>query len=1083
MTPLDCLGEPAAARTSPPDAVVGDSLAAGKAGSNLQRAIERYVSEGPSKLRVMAGLFGKTKLRAEAQKIETDQVMGHIDLVRTWQHDFHHGSLKADNETSREQQYNHDFFVSILGYRQAPTVPTTFEPKATTSGKQFPDAILKYADPVHDINNVFGVVELKGAAIPLDKPQQRAGNMTPVQQAFKYKYQYPTSPFVVVSNFWEFRLYNNNQLVYESWTLDELVDPEGDYINFKTWYVLMRSDNFTVARGLSKTQELLRFVQTEQEKVGRAFYDDYKTARIKLLRDILKKNPLVDADLAIEKAQTIIDRVVFTCFAEDIGLLPPDILALTVKDAESSHIDKSVFNAFKRLFTAIDKGSAQLEIPNGYNGGLFAYDEVIDGLDVSDDVMRALAKLGERYDFEDELPVNVLGHIFEQSITDLEGIRRQVNDNVDPDDLAPDAAAHDGQRHREGIYYTPDYIVRYIVDNTVGTYLHEKEREIQAKHKLTGRLGEKGYSERRQKAYIEYQFILQDIKVLDLACGSGAFLVYVFDYLRIENQRVADILGDLALHSSDEFVRNILTTNIFGVDLNRESVEISKLSLWLKTAEKDKPLASLDKNIRCGNSLVDNAMFTDKPFDWADDFADIIATGGFDVVVGNPPYVNAMEMSRNIPEPERRHMRAGYTTAVGAVDLYIYFFERGIELLKPGGKLGYITPNRWLSVSYGKALRGWLIENARFESILNASDTNVFEDADVYPVVTIVTKEETDEDYKITAGRLEEMTAVPLGDDHDSSKLTSMPDNIMGFLLNDKLPITEKVFSKSERLLKVGEINATSTAGEADDYAVHISDSGTQKIINTGTIDQYTSLWGMRGFTKKGRSYLKPYLDTDKVSDGRKQLYESPKIIFAKIALRAEAVYDDLGEYASIDTNCIHTFSDAYLPEYVLAWVNSRLYNYVFTCLFDGARMAGGYLGFSAPNLRVTPIMRIELKDQEPFVKQTSRLSVLYREKAEADEKFRTLIKTTFGLASWPNANGEWWEIESPEFVKNFRKKFKTAQVEDLMDSHAKHKALITKKVDEIMKISHQIDRAFYKMFNLTRREIALVEAMEFSYL
>lgn len=1052
-------------------------------GAYLQAWIERQVSVAGSKLHRMAGLFGKSRLRERAQLIPTDQIMAHIELVRTWQQNYHHGTLKTDTETSREQQYNQDFFGTILGYRALPTVPTTFKPKDVTEGRQIPDAILKYDDPSQDIFNIFAVVELKGAAIALDKPQQREGNLTPVQQAFKYKPQYPTCPFVVVSNFWEFRLYNTNELVYESWTLDDLVDPEDDYVKFKTWYFLMHVDNFTVARGLSKTQELLRAIQTAQEKIGKEFYEKYKKARINLLADILKKNPSIDSDLAIEKAQTIVDRVVFACFAEDINLLPPDTIGLVIREADESRIDSNLFNAFKRLFTAIDKGSRQLEIPNGYNGGLFAYDEVIDNLDISDDVMRGLGKLGEDYEFEDELPVNVLGHIFEQSITDLEAIRRQIHAGVNPDDLAADVTAHAGQRHREGIYYTPDYVVRYIVDNTVGEYLREKEREIQAKHKLTGRLGEKGYEERQQKAYIEYQFILQGLKVLDLACGSGAFLVYVFDYLLRENQRVADILGDAALYSSEEFVRNILTTNIFGVDLNRESVEITKLSLWLKTAEKNKPLASLDGNIKCGNSLVDNPMFTDKPFNWAEDFADIIEKGGFDVVVGNPPYVNAIEMSRNIPEAERRHMRSGYTTAVGAVDLYIYFFERGFELLKHGGKLGFITPNRWLSIGYGAALRKWLVENATFVSILNATDANVFEDADVYPVVTILTKEKAKGTYKITAGRLEEMTAVPLGEDHDSSKLTSLPDNIMGFLLNDKLPITEKVFRQATRLTAVGEINATSTAAEADAYGQHLSDTSGHKIINTGTIDQYTSLWGLRRFTKQGRTYMKPYLDLSQVSPGRKELYESPKIIFAKIALRAEAVYDSLGEYASIDTNCIHKFKDDYLPEYVLAWVNSRLYNYVFTCLFDGARMSGGYLGFSAPNLRVTPIKKIDLDAQEPFVKPAAKLSTLYREKVEADDKFKTLISTTFGLTSWPTANSEWWSLESPAFVTNFRKKFKTAEVEDLMESHTKHSAILEEKVSEIVKLNQQIDRGFYKLFGLTRREIATVEAMEFDYL
>lgn len=212
-----------------------------------------------------------------------------------------------------------------------------------------------------------------------------------------------------------------------------------------------------------------------------------------------------------------------------------------------------------------------------------------------------------------------------------------------------------------------------------------------------------------------------------------------------------------------------------------------------------------------------------------------------------------------------------------------------------------------------------------FDSILNAADTHVFEDADVYPFITILNKRATGVPYKITAGRLEEISAVPIGTEHDSAKLSSLPDNLMGFLPNDKLPITERVLDQSDRLGIVGEINATSTAAEADEYAAHVSDVPGHKIINTGTIDQYTSLWGLRGFRKQGRVIAKPYLDLDQVSEDRRRLYESSKIIFAKIALRSEAVYDSLGEYASIDTNCIHTIKDDFLPEYVLAWVNSRL--------------------------------------------------------------------------------------------------------------------------------------------------------------
>src|SRR5690606_20335326 len=140
---------------------------------------------------------------------------------------------------------------------------------------QLPDAVLSYTDTEQDIKNIAAVVELKGASIDLDRPQQREGNFSPVQQGFKYKAQYRNCPFVIVSNFWEFRLYRDNLLDYEVWTLDDLVNPDDDYLLFKTWYVLLKFENFTAASGTSKTEDLLSDIRVEQEEIGKKFYKVY----------------------------------------------------------------------------------------------------------------------------------------------------------------------------------------------------------------------------------------------------------------------------------------------------------------------------------------------------------------------------------------------------------------------------------------------------------------------------------------------------------------------------------------------------------------------------------------------------------------------------------------------------------------------------------------------------------------------------------------------------------------------------------------------------------------------------------------
>lgn len=279
------------------------------------RLLDEWIAAQPLpstfKLQPVARLFGRNTVREKAAQIPTEDIKGYIGIAQYWYDDYKHGSLKTDKETSREQGYNKDFFITILGYTEKKYGhPHTMEPKATTEQKQFPDVLLSYTDTGNGIENVAAVVELKGAAVSLDRPQQREGNLSPVQQAFKYKPQYRSCPFVIVSNFFEFRLYNDNQLDKEVWTLADLVDPAGDYIKFKTWYYLLRAEHFTATQGKSETELLLSDIRQEQEEIGERFYAQYKEARYALLHDIWKRNPKTRNrfPVAIEKAQTLIDR-------------------------------------------------------------------------------------------------------------------------------------------------------------------------------------------------------------------------------------------------------------------------------------------------------------------------------------------------------------------------------------------------------------------------------------------------------------------------------------------------------------------------------------------------------------------------------------------------------------------------------------------------------------------------------------------------------------------------------------------------------------------------------------------------------
>jgi len=590
---------------------------------------------------------------------------------------------------------------------------------------------------------IIAPFELKGAKTKDLDAIMPGRNKTPVQQAWEYAMNARGVKWVLVSNMIELRLYGFGEgtAAYEAFQLDRLTDPD-EYARFM---LLLSAENLLSGR----TLDLLRQSRAEDRDITDSLYHDYKALRLKLIGAVHAADPSIAPLDVIAVAQKILDRVLFIAFAEDTGLLPRD----TLKDA-FDHADpynpRPVWENFKGLFRAIDNGRPEKRGSAGkiiippiprYNGGLFRQDGTIDALAMPDDVCEGFKTLGG-YDFASEVSVTVLGHIFEQSIADVERLQAQARGEETEEERATGTT---GRRKRDGVVYTPDYIARFIVAETLGAHLEEAFTEILRTHAKAG-ADLSDYAAipwRRKSAELEawkaYRDRLKTLRIVDPACGSGVFLIMAFDFLKAElirvNEKIKELVpkvehyGDLLDYLPDS---EILTNNLFGVDVNSESIEIAKLSLWIKTARRGKVLDSLSGNLRVGDSLIEDANFAylDHAFTWETAFPGVFAEGGFDVVLGNPPYVRMEHLKALKPYLEKR-----YEVVSDRADLYCYFFERGLRLLKPGGRLGFISSNTFFKTGSGKPLRGYLRREATIEGVVDFGDLQIFEGVTTYPAI------------------------------------------------------------------------------------------------------------------------------------------------------------------------------------------------------------------------------------------------------------------------------------------------------------------------------------------------------------
>jgi len=423
-----------------------------------------------------------------------------------------------------------------------------------------------------------------------------------------------------------------------------------------------------------------------------------------------------------------------------------------------------------------------------------------------------------------------------------------------------------------------------------------------------------------------------------------------------------------------------LHEDFFNVTSAREKGRLRERLDALEWEFMETKLRELD-NTKALKELQELRHAKRKPFFlWKLQFVEVFQSkSGFDIVIANPPYISALEFASTYPESLRIALNRCYSSAKGTYDLYVLFIELGIKLLHKQGNLCLINPNKFLSARYGMAVRQFILDNASLHRIVDVSGIEVFDNVAVYPVLLFLSPPLEHSDQ----ARLIDLV-LPIErhmDEFDISKfsvssvnrdtLTLLPENIWGFLLSNQIDLLSRLTKDCIRLSEFGEINATSTAGEAAQYSEFLTAHRSRdslKIINTGTIDRYRSLWGKEPMTNAGEKFLKPYISLSKakVNERRQRMYKSPKVLFAKMARTCEAYLDGAGEFASVNTNCFYEPKSVTL-HYVTAFCNSKLFMFLYDQFFGALRMGGGYYQFQAPQLRVMPVRNPPV-DQLPYV-------------------------------------------------------------------------------------------------------------------
>ena len=982
-------------------------------------------------------------------------------------------------------------------------------------------------------------MELKGTKtkdLNADQHRYKEHQRTPISQTQFYMWQLGLD-YGVCSNYRKFIMLDRNNVTHEF----DFMSIENNKEKLKEFITV-----FSKSRIVDKSIDELRNDSIIEEKeFTKEFYKLFHETRLMLIKSFQDKENVSKTD-AIYYSQIFLNRLIFIFFVEDMTdnrIFYRRVMPLLETSQLNKH-SKKIYEDIIELFKIFDKGEDELKI-FGYNGGLFSeeisskvyfddirnkyefkeiwqHSKLLKSTKLNENAEKIVKKypdlnpiisnllIMDSFDFNTEVNVNILGHIFEQSISDLEELQKEGGMS---------------KRKKDGVYYTPEYITDYVCRNTIIPYL-SKSGKITNVYDLVDE-----YSD--NLSHLEQKF--QSIKILDPACGSGAFLVKAVEvlldiYRTIHEHKLSrgeytkDGQLQLTKWSDETKIRDIITNNIFGVDVNDESVGITKLSLFLMLATGNKKLSDLSKNIKIGNSLVLDKDVDPKAFDWNKEFSDIINNGGFDIIIGNPPYIRVQRIDHKIID----YLLLSYCSAHKKFDISMMFFEKSLSLTKKHGLISFISSSQWLNTDYGEKLRE-MLSKGLIKKLINFGSLPIFDDVSTYPAIFIFGSNirermeyvKIDDATKLSYGGISSAKSISLHYSQFGNKAWSFNElnlithldtnNIdwnhitqFGNFYTGLLTGLDDVFVVSKAKIKKYDLESNllypyayqgkevRQYGETlpsemviypydfnkDSDAVLLSEDRLKKLAPN--IFQYL---------KTHKSKLEKRMDSRKYYAAGKNWYklvrpgkfthiQPEKLIIKGIDvkptvgfLKSNTAFNGANSPAFIITN------NKYNLWTFIAILNSNIISYYLRSICPSK--LHGFFRFNTNSLNTIPIPNIN----KSFVKQINPLSHeivnLTEEFNSKHQVFLDRIMSNFEIRKMPRKFQKFYVLEFTSFydeLKKHSKQLTLKEQDELQNYFVKYKNILLNLQNQIQKMNYEINQMVYKLYHLTNEEIQIVE-------